>query len=129
MTRRYNAPTPDQHRYATHHRYDGLLPIREAAPADLLTALSKLGVTSAQLAVLREVSVCPRCGHEGPTVRDFGVRVLGGKVKSQSWCRLCRAQSSVQAVIRRGQPRFVKADHGPLKQRKAKKPRTPRSDR
>jgi hypothetical protein len=36
-------------------------------------------------------SRCPRCGHAGDTVRDFGTRMLGGKRRPQSWCRACRA--------------------------------------
>jgi hypothetical protein len=44
----------------------------------------ELGTTS--------LSRCPRCGHMGPTLRDFGTRVIRGERRPQSWCRGCRGQ-------------------------------------
>lgn len=34
---------------------------------------------------------CPRCGHEGGVLADFGFRPLRGQLRRQSWCRRCRA--------------------------------------
>lgn len=45
----------------------------------------ELGTTS--------LSRCPRCGHEGPTLQDFGTRVMNGERRPQSWCRGCRARA------------------------------------
>lgn len=45
----------------------------------------ELGTTS--------LSRCPRCGHEGPTLQDFGTRVIRGERRPQSWCRACRAHA------------------------------------
>lgn len=36
------------------------------------------------------LSRCPRCGHVGPTQRDFGTRIIRGERRPQSWCRACR---------------------------------------
>lgn len=36
------------------------------------------------------LSRCPRCGHVGPTERDFGTRTIRGERRPQSWCRNCR---------------------------------------
>ncbi len=36
------------------------------------------------------LSKCPRCGHVGPTQQDFGIRVIRGERRPQSWCRNCR---------------------------------------
>lgn len=36
------------------------------------------------------LSRCPRCGHVGPTEQDFGIRVIRGERRPQSWCRNCR---------------------------------------
>lgn len=38
------------------------------------------------------LSRCPRCGHVGPTEQDFGLRVIRGERRPQSWCRACRGQ-------------------------------------
>lgn len=38
------------------------------------------------------LSRCPRCGHVGPTERDFGTRLIRGERRPQSWCRNCRAE-------------------------------------
>jgi hypothetical protein len=45
----------------------------------------ELGTTS--------LSRCPRCGHEGPTLKDFGTRIMNGERRPQSWCRGCRAHA------------------------------------
>jgi hypothetical protein len=45
----------------------------------------ELGTTS--------LSRCPRCGHTGPTLQDFGTRVIRGERRPQSWCRGCRAHA------------------------------------
>ncbi|XXF77763.1 hypothetical protein P2318_32645 [Myxococcaceae bacterium GXIMD 01537] len=45
----------------------------------------ELGTTS--------LSKCPRCGHSGPTLTDFGTRVIRGERRPQSWCRACRAHA------------------------------------
>jgi hypothetical protein len=37
---------------------------------------------------------CPRCGHTGDLVRDFGFRKMQGERRPQSWCRECRKQQS-----------------------------------
>lgn len=37
------------------------------------------------------VTRCPRCRREGLTERDFGVRILEGERRPQSWCRRCRS--------------------------------------
>jgi len=38
---------------------------------------------------------CPRCGHTGQILTDFGPRVIqlksGSELRHQSWCRKCRA--------------------------------------
>ncbi len=39
------------------------------------------------------MTTCPRCGHVGPTAKDFGYRVIRGERRPQSWCRGCRAQN------------------------------------
>jgi hypothetical protein len=36
------------------------------------------------------LSRCPRCGHIGPTEQDFGIRLMKGGPRPQSWCRTCR---------------------------------------
>ncbi len=36
------------------------------------------------------LSRCPRCGHIGPTEQDFGIRLMKGGPRPQSWCRSCR---------------------------------------
>lgn len=45
----------------------------------------ELGTTS--------LSRCPRCGHIGPTLQDFGTRIIRGERRPQSWCRACRAHA------------------------------------
>lgn len=45
----------------------------------------ELGTTS--------LSRCPRCGHEGPTLKDFGTRIMNGERRPQSWCKGCRARA------------------------------------
>jgi hypothetical protein len=35
--------------------------------------------------------VCPKCGHEGPIEKDFGLRSVSGKTYAQSQCRACRS--------------------------------------
>lgn len=69
---------------------------RKAAPPKKLgfaTALALVVQHGRQLA--KEVgktalSRCPRCGHVGPTQRDFGTRIIRGERRPQSWCRNCR---------------------------------------
>lgn len=39
------------------------------------------------------LSRCPRCGHIGPTEQDFGIRLMKGGPRPQSWCRSCRGVS------------------------------------
>jgi hypothetical protein len=39
----------------------------------------------------RATARCPRCEKVGEVERDFGMRVLDGKRRRQSWCRRCRA--------------------------------------
>jgi transposase-like protein len=37
---------------------------------------------------------CPKCGHEGPVDPDFGVRMVRGIVRKQSYCARCRATTN-----------------------------------
>lgn len=37
---------------------------------------------------------CPKCGHSGPVATDFGVRVVRGVERLQSWCAECRNTTS-----------------------------------
>ena len=48
------------------------------------------------------VTRCPRCGREGHTETEFGVRILQGEPRPQSWCRRCR--SAHAAPSRRTHP-------------------------
>lgn len=65
-----------------------------SAPAQAQRYATELAVRDgAQLVHLDELppaSVCPKCGHSGPTDVDFGTRVLRGRRVPQSWCRPCR---------------------------------------
>jgi hypothetical protein len=72
-------------------RSEAIGALKSAAPEDLLLELLERGVTSMPpLNLLTKKAECPHCGLIGPVSRDFGVRVLGGTVRAQSWCRACR---------------------------------------
>jgi hypothetical protein len=36
---------------------------------------------------------CPKCGKKGTIDPDFGVRVVRGVERHQSWCKECRANT------------------------------------
>lgn len=62
------------------------------SPTDLIVELARRGIKAVpHTHTMKGRSTCPRCEHEGPIDRDFGVRVMRGEVKPQSWCRVCRA--------------------------------------
>lgn len=42
-------------------------------------------------------STCPKCEREGSTAEMFGLRVVGGKQRAQSWCRDCRQGRTARA--------------------------------
>lgn len=48
---------------------------------------------------------CPHCGRVGDIIQDFGVRMINGKPKPASWCRVCRSA----AVPRKGRPALTEA--------------------
>lgn len=68
------------------------LPVLKAVdPADLLLEVLARGVRVMPPSnLLTKKSTCPHCGIIGVVSKDFGVRVLGGTVRPQSWCRECR---------------------------------------
>lgn len=37
------------------------------------------------------LSTCPRCGRTAPTEEAFGMRLVDGALRPQSWCRACRS--------------------------------------
>jgi hypothetical protein len=37
---------------------------------------------------------CPKCEHEGPVDPDFGIVIVRGKERPQSWCRDCRNKTN-----------------------------------
>lgn len=66
--------------------------ISNLSPSELLIELARRGIKQPALpAMLKAKTVCPHCDTEGQVEKDFGVRVLRGEVKPQSWCRECRA--------------------------------------
>jgi hypothetical protein len=74
-------------------RNEALQTLRNVAPEDLIQELIDRGVTAALPSpsqLLNKLSECPHCGKKGKVGKEFGVRVLGGTVRSQSWCRDCR---------------------------------------
>jgi hypothetical protein len=72
-------------------RSEAISALKSAAPEDLLLEIIERGVTvMPPLNLLTRESECPHCGMKGKVGRDFGVRVLGGTVRAQSWCRDCR---------------------------------------
>lgn len=68
------------------------LPVLKAVdPADLLQEVIDRGVrVMPPENLMSKKATCPHCGAVGPIGKDFGVRVLGGTVRAQSWCRDCR---------------------------------------
>ena len=72
-------------------RAEALKTIKNVAPEDLLQELLDRGVSSfPDVSLLRRTTECPHCGKKGAVSKDFGVRILGGKIRAQSWCRECR---------------------------------------
>lgn len=72
-------------------RSEAISALKSAAPEDLLLEIIERGVTTMPpLNLLKRETECPHCGIKGQVARDFGVRVLGGTVRPQSWCRECR---------------------------------------
>lgn len=49
---------------------------------------------------------CPHCGRVGDVLADFGVRMINGKLRPSSWCRVCRGA----AVPRKGIRVFTEAE-------------------
>ena len=41
-----------------------------------------------------EKRTCPKCQHTGPALFDFGIRMVRGQERAQSWCRKCRRSTS-----------------------------------
>lgn len=41
-----------------------------------------------------EKHTCPKCDHTGFVDPDFGVKVVRGVERRQSWCKTCRATTS-----------------------------------
>ena len=62
------------------------------------------------------LSHCPRCGHHGPTSKDFGYRVIRGERRPQSWCRGCRGQhlppSDATAALKMSKPSTAEGQDG-----------------
>jgi hypothetical protein len=78
-------------------RTEALQTLRNVAPEDLIQELIDRGVTAvlpSPSALLNKLSECPHCGKKGKVGKEFGVRVLGGTVRPQSWCRDCRKNPS-----------------------------------
>ncbi len=72
-------------------RAEALSALKSAAPEDLLLEIIERGVTTMPpLNLMRQTTTCPHCGVKGQVAKDFGVRVLAGTVRPQSWCRECR---------------------------------------
>lgn len=72
-------------------RTEALPALKSVAPEDLLLEIIERGVTTMPpLNLLNKTTECPHCGIRGKVAKDFGVRVLGGTVRAQSWCRECR---------------------------------------
>jgi hypothetical protein len=44
-----------------------------------------------------DVVRCPNCGRSGHIETDFGMRLLRGRRRPQSWCRKCRTAGALQA--------------------------------
>ncbi|WP_257451411.1 hypothetical protein [Archangium lipolyticum] len=101
---------------------------KKAAPKPgFVTALALAVQQGRQLA--KEVgktalSRCPRCGHVGPTQRDFGTRIIRGERRPQSWCRNCRKTNLPPLkALPDASGRDVKAAHGEKAQEKHEKSR------
>lgn len=62
-------------------REAGALAMREKAHFHTFEAMSR-------------ESKCPHCGRTGDTQHEFGMRMLRGERKPQSWCRKCRRPKS-----------------------------------
>lgn len=74
-------------------RSEAIHALRNAAPEDLIQELVDRGATTNipnPSALLNKLTECPHCGKKGKVGKDFGIRVLGGTVRPQSWCRDCR---------------------------------------
>jgi hypothetical protein len=75
------------------------------------------------------LSRCPRCGHVGPTQRDFGTRIIRGERRPQSWCRNCRKENLPPLkALPESSGRDVKAtreEPAPGKPEKARRARSP----
>ncbi|QRN98212.1 hypothetical protein JRI60_03845 [Archangium violaceum] len=70
------------------------------------------------------LSRCPRCGHVGPTQRDFGTRIIRGERRPQSWCRSCRKTNLPPLkAVPESSGRDVKAPHGETAPEKPEKSR------
>lgn len=83
-------------------RAEALPNLRAIDPADLLQEIVDRGVrTLPDLSLLAKKTECPHCGIKGSVGKDFGVRVLGGTVRAQSWCRECRKNPSRMAGTRK----------------------------
>lgn len=77
--------------------------LKSVTPEDLMVELLHRGVRSfPPESLLIGTSTCPHCNRSGEVAAMFGVRVVGGKFRSQSWCRDCRKD-----------PSWVKAKHTP----------------
>jgi hypothetical protein len=50
----------------------------------------------------KEITTCSRkgCGHTGPVIPDFGLRVVRVRVSKQSRCRKCRSEVNYHAQPR-----------------------------
>lgn len=44
---------------------------------------------------------CPKCSHTGPVDPDFGVKLVRGIARSQSWCKNCRATTNYYGKARK----------------------------
>jgi hypothetical protein len=76
------------------------------------------------------LSRCPRCGHVGPTERDFGTRIIRGERRPQSWCRGCRAEHLPPLkALGSSSGREVKASRGERAREKPAKTERPRRTR
>lgn len=72
-------------------RNEALQILNAVDPADLLMEVLARGVrVMPPENLLNKITECPHCGIKGKVAKDFGVRVLGGTVRAQSWCRECR---------------------------------------
>lgn len=60
-------------------------------PEDLLQEVIRRGVrVMPPQNLFTKWSTCPHCGKKGQVAKTFGVRILGGTARPQSWCRDCR---------------------------------------